>query len=595
MGLFDKKSKHSIGETIAELRKSKGLTQLELAEKLNISDKAVSKWEKDKSNPSLEDIVTLSKLFDVTTDYIITGQETKKEVITISKLELCAKNDDVKLFNELNSSIDDILKYKDENGLDLFTYIFKHKSKDIFSTLLKNNKLDSCLSNYFREFVGETDTDFFENFYFMRILCNDTSVIRDLVRLEYINSNINNHLNTYEKAIGYNGSQLVRIPRKIISDRIIDLIIYNKQTEASIKNSLISYNKEQANGFYSPALSYSYVIDYVVRKKDFKLATQLLKNAIDMNEQSKSLMSSGGYKGFVDIPKETFLTLLENEQYELIDLANKTNLVIKELFYNNDLYKNDAFILSDYEIESNKIKHNTKLSSKEKSLLCCIHSGIVCLDELIALNDFDLYEKTLKKYPVSKYETIFDYIHKKDYKMVIEFISKSEKTFSSVKLIEDFQKRKEENIEKDFETFVRGQKLNEELNASYLNKFIYSESFGVNSPFKTKSREEQINASPSYQNFIKAKNYIVLNSVLDKDIKFIEKACKTATQQELNNALIKIKPDNFKGINILLNYGAKVQKKYIEDDGWGKREHLEDDEIATAVLSQQIKNLIGEK
>lgn len=42
MGLFGKK--HSIGKTIAKLRKEKDWTQIELAEKLQVSDKAVSKW-----------------------------------------------------------------------------------------------------------------------------------------------------------------------------------------------------------------------------------------------------------------------------------------------------------------------------------------------------------------------------------------------------------------------------------------------------------------------------------------------------------------------------------------------------------------------
>ena len=52
----------SIGETIASLRKEKGMTQNELAEKMNVTDKAVSKWERDLSYP---DINTMSKLADV--------------------------------------------------------------------------------------------------------------------------------------------------------------------------------------------------------------------------------------------------------------------------------------------------------------------------------------------------------------------------------------------------------------------------------------------------------------------------------------------------------------------------------------------------
>ena len=52
----------TIGETISSLRKKKGMTQNEIAEKMNITDKAVSKWERDLSCP---DINTISKLADV--------------------------------------------------------------------------------------------------------------------------------------------------------------------------------------------------------------------------------------------------------------------------------------------------------------------------------------------------------------------------------------------------------------------------------------------------------------------------------------------------------------------------------------------------
>ena len=63
MSALERKSfMKSIGETIANLRKQKGMTQSELAEKMNVTDKAVSKWERDLSCP---DINTISKLADV--------------------------------------------------------------------------------------------------------------------------------------------------------------------------------------------------------------------------------------------------------------------------------------------------------------------------------------------------------------------------------------------------------------------------------------------------------------------------------------------------------------------------------------------------
>ena len=49
----------TLGTTIASLRKELGMTQLELAEKMNVTDKAVSKWERDLSIP---DVTTLPRL-----------------------------------------------------------------------------------------------------------------------------------------------------------------------------------------------------------------------------------------------------------------------------------------------------------------------------------------------------------------------------------------------------------------------------------------------------------------------------------------------------------------------------------------------------
>lgn len=78
-------SEHSIGKTIASLRKSKGWTQVELAEKLNVSDKAVSKWESEAGFPEISQLPALANLFGVTIDYIMTGKTAEKERILNSK------------------------------------------------------------------------------------------------------------------------------------------------------------------------------------------------------------------------------------------------------------------------------------------------------------------------------------------------------------------------------------------------------------------------------------------------------------------------------------------------------------------------------
>lgn len=66
-----------IAGNLAELRKKQGLTQLELAEKLNYSDKAVSKWEQGESLPGIEVLYKLSRIYGVSLDEIA-GKPLKK-------------------------------------------------------------------------------------------------------------------------------------------------------------------------------------------------------------------------------------------------------------------------------------------------------------------------------------------------------------------------------------------------------------------------------------------------------------------------------------------------------------------------------------
>lgn len=76
--------KEIIAKNITSLRKEMGLTQLELAEKLNYSDKAVSKWERGESIPDVMVLCELAKLFGVTLDYIVEEEHSKDQIIKTS-------------------------------------------------------------------------------------------------------------------------------------------------------------------------------------------------------------------------------------------------------------------------------------------------------------------------------------------------------------------------------------------------------------------------------------------------------------------------------------------------------------------------------
>jgi len=72
-----------MGLFIAELRKSHGMTQKELAEKLDISDKAVSKWERGLSYPDIALLSPLSNVLGITVTELLNGERTDAETLNV--------------------------------------------------------------------------------------------------------------------------------------------------------------------------------------------------------------------------------------------------------------------------------------------------------------------------------------------------------------------------------------------------------------------------------------------------------------------------------------------------------------------------------
>ena len=63
-----------IGKFIAERRKLKNLTQAQLAEKLNITDRAVSKWENGRSLPDSSIMLELCEMLEITVNDLLSGE-----------------------------------------------------------------------------------------------------------------------------------------------------------------------------------------------------------------------------------------------------------------------------------------------------------------------------------------------------------------------------------------------------------------------------------------------------------------------------------------------------------------------------------------
>jgi len=85
-------------EKLLTLRKAKGLTQEQLAEKLEVSRQSVSKWESAQAVPELEKLVAMSTVFDVTTDYLLKPSEidnlsVKTEMLERQQRQMLARED----------------------------------------------------------------------------------------------------------------------------------------------------------------------------------------------------------------------------------------------------------------------------------------------------------------------------------------------------------------------------------------------------------------------------------------------------------------------------------------------------------------------
>ena len=64
----------TLQDKLVQLRKKKGMSQLELAEALNVSRQAISKWELGTAIPTLENMALISRLFDVSVDYLVSDE-----------------------------------------------------------------------------------------------------------------------------------------------------------------------------------------------------------------------------------------------------------------------------------------------------------------------------------------------------------------------------------------------------------------------------------------------------------------------------------------------------------------------------------------
>ena len=158
-------NQEKIGKYIAIKRKALGMTQSELASKVYVTDKTISRWETGMYMPDLSTIVLLSDILNCSTYELLLGEDMDKTEEKTSNIEtetrvLFPLNEEENIIKKLNL-VDD-LKYKGKFYEKTIQYNHPDKNIDFYSKeidarfrvrLTKNNNYEKCMISYKRRFL----------------------------------------------------------------------------------------------------------------------------------------------------------------------------------------------------------------------------------------------------------------------------------------------------------------------------------------------------------------------------------------------------------------------------------------------------------
>ena len=432
MGLFNKK--HSVGKSIATLRKEKGWTQVELAEKLQVSDKAVSKWEKDDAFPSVEFFPALAELFSVSIDYLMTGKKAEPQVVTMSKAEFCAKNNSAALVKEINCT------HKDENGKTLIDYILKYECLDVFVELCTINK------NNITKFQIDDAVK-------LCILSNRLDLLTKTTF--YLNSNVRYEFNTPKEIMGLLPTgALEHLGFKqgmekyicLLSDDFFQMILTDKRIKQETLDFILGKQENRQCVWYH---AFPYLIHQCYENNNKELLSRLLTLSKENNDYAYSNLTNnqsysynyffiGFYNsknghGLVRILEKTIKLALERGDFDLVSEFNEINAAI--LQYHSSFL---CYVANHDVIRIAKLRLDKSISAEDLAIQSAIEDGIICIDKLLAFGHFETIKKAIFAYPIHQIEILAKWFQEKNWRELFHFaVDNNDNNLSSSIVKED--------------------------------------------------------------------------------------------------------------------------------------------------------------
>lgn len=137
----------------------------------------------------------------------------------------------------------------------------------------------------------------------------------------------------------------------------------------------------------------------------------------ERNLHSNYFFLTDGYNGhgFVRILEETIENALNKGDFSYVDKFNALNSTL------NEHYSFKAYVASADEIRVAKLKLDKTVSKKEFATQAALHEGILNIDELLAINDYNVIKSALDKYPIHIVERLQNLYEAKNYRAIFEW------------------------------------------------------------------------------------------------------------------------------------------------------------------------------
>lgn len=426
---------HSVGKTIAKLRKEKGWTQVELAGKLNISDKAVSKWESEAGQPEISQLPILAKIFNVSIDYIMTGKEVEEKIINMSKLELCAKNNDINLLSTIN------ILSKDEDGLNIIDYAKKYNNYNVIAWIIRNKDLDTFCSLCKIDWKNPPTVQQAGEVLYYAILTNTVDVFSEKLNTsfgKFLQPPSQNVLQMMLDGIKEKDLKEGKFPEifellsteGIVEEKTYELLFSKWKEPIYYEKNFYGtkiYNLYNEGGVYSKiiwVLGLQTLMFYLVKNNNMKLLTKYFEfiksiNAESFKEREQFKNSGRTYNGYgvsnaianpyITFSLECIQILFDRKEIE----------IAKEINSFNKMYEGKA--LSDYEVNLLEKKADKNSTEEDVVVASCVENGVVIIDKLIECKDVQLVKKIIENNPIHIYELLVKWEEDKDYRSLFKF------------------------------------------------------------------------------------------------------------------------------------------------------------------------------